>query len=155
ATAHSLGNITGVGLVQRAGAIGDDPAYDFANFDPFLANPAADVDLYHFTITGPGRFALTAEVFAARIGSPLDPALSLFQVDATGQLVLVDVNDNTLNSSFASDGSQPLANDATLYAGLTAGDYYLAVSGTSNVATPSVGFLPGTNGIFDPNLSHS
>src|SRR5262249_26393139 len=63
ATAHQLGQL-GAGLVRVTGAIGDDPAYDpmlpadpFDPTDParFLVNPAADVDLYHFRISGAGR----------------------------------------------------------------------------------------------------
>jgi hypothetical protein len=156
-TAHELGNIAGLGLVQRSGAIGADPAYSFASPDPLLANPAADVDLYHFKITGKGQFALTAEVFAGRIGSPLDPALALFQLDTTtNQLVFVDSNDNSLNYSEASDGSQPLSNDAVLLTGLKAGDYYLAVSGTSNMPASEADILPGANtGVYNPNISHS
>ena len=53
-TSHDLGNLTGDAPVRVVGTIGDDPAYDPASSDPFLANPADDVDLYHFTITGPG-----------------------------------------------------------------------------------------------------
>ena len=158
ATAHNLGNITGSGLVQVAGAIGNDPAYSFAAADPALANPAAQVNLYHFQVVGQGKYSFTAEAFAGRIGSPLDPALSLFRMDpASHQLVLVTSNDNTLNASQAVDGSQPLAPDAALFAGLTAGDYYVAVSGTGNMPDPNPanGMLPGTNGIFDPNVSHS
>ena len=156
ATAHQLGNISGGQLVQRTGAIGDDPAYNPASSNPQLANPAAQMDLYHFQLTGSGHYALTAEVFAGRIGSPLTPGLSLFQVDpATGQLVLVGVNAATLNTATATDGSQPLFNDPALYAGLTAGDYYLAVSGAGNVPDPAQGLDPGTNGIFDPNVPYS
>ena len=44
-------------------------------------NPANQVDLYHFQISGPGQYAVLAEVFAGRIGSPLDPGISLFELD--------------------------------------------------------------------------
>src|SRR5207245_3160273 len=63
-TAHELGDITQAGLVQWAGAIGDDPT------DPVPFNPA-DLDLYHFHVSGAGNFALQAAVFASWIGSPL------------------------------------------------------------------------------------
>src|SRR5262249_48883273 len=46
--AHDLGDLTQAGLVQRLGAIGDDPT-DPVPFDP------ADVDLYHFRVNGAGR----------------------------------------------------------------------------------------------------
>ena len=114
------------------------------------------MDLYHFTISGPGRYGLTSEVFAGRIGSPLNAALTLFQADpVTGQLQLVAVNDDSLNGSAGTDGSVPLALDPVLYAGLTAGSYYLAVSGSGNAPIPALGLNPGTNGVFDPNVAHS
>jgi hypothetical protein len=155
ATAHPLGNVAGTSVIQLAGAIGDDPAYNPASADPLLANPAAQVDLYHFRLVGTGHFALSAEVFAGRIGSSLDPALSLFERDANGGLQLVGVNDNSLNSAQATDGTTPLFNDPVLFAGLTAGDYYLAVSGTGNVPDPAAGVAPGTQGVFDPTVPHS
>jgi hypothetical protein len=155
ATAHDLGDVTGAGLIQAVGSIGGDPAYDPASPDPNLANPAADVDLYRFQVTGPGQYAFSAEVFAGRIGSPLDAGLSLFSVNSTGQLVLMASNDNTLNTTAATNGQLPLATDAALFSGLTAGTYYLAVSGTGNVPNSTAGQLPGTNGIFDPNFTHS
>ena len=43
--------------------------------------PANQVDLYHFQITGPGRYSMLAEVFAGRIGSPLEPGVSLYELD--------------------------------------------------------------------------
>jgi hypothetical protein len=155
ATARELGHVAGAGLIQLAGAIGDDPAYNPASADPLLANPAAQVDLYHFRLVGTGHFALAAEVFAGRIGSPLDPALSLFERGADGTMQLVGVNDNSLNASPATDGSTPLFNDPVLFAGLTPGDYYLAVSGTGNLPDPSAGIAPVTQGVFDPTVSHS
>jgi hypothetical protein len=156
ATAHELGDVTGGNRVQVVGVIGDDPAYDPAQTNPFLANPASDVDLYHFHISGPGNHAFLAEVFAGRIGSPLDPGLTLFRLDPTNQqLYLAGVNDNTLNSSLATNGTLPLFNDAVLYAGLTEGDYYLAVSGSGNLPDPAQGLLPGMGGVFNPAVSHS
>jgi hypothetical protein len=156
ATAHQLGDVTNAGLVQVTGSIGSDPAYDPASLNPYLANPAAQVDLYHFRITGPGRFSFGAEVFAGRIGSSLDPGLTLFRLDPTDQtLHLVDVNDNTGNPSRASNRTVPLFTDAALFDGLTQGDYYLAVSGTGNLPNPALGRLPGTNGVFDPSKTHS
>jgi hypothetical protein len=119
------------------------------------------VDLYHFQITGPGRFAFQAEVFAGRIGSPLDAGLSLFQLSpADGWLYLVVSNDQSLNATTATDANrpsfsdQPLFTDPALFTGLTAGDYYLAVSASPNVPD-TVNNLPGTNGVFDPSVSHS
>ncbi len=150
ATAHDLGDITDVGLVQVRGAIGDDPT-DAVPFNP------ADVDLYHFEIAGPGNYAVFAEVFARRIGSPLNSGVSLFRMDpATGQLVLVAGNDDTQNNVPAADGqSLPLLSDSALFAGLTAGSYYLAVTSRKNVPDPLRDLQPGVEGIFDPHVSHS
>ena len=140
ATAHEL-NVAGGNFVQVAGAIGDDPT-DGVAFNP------NDVDVYHFQITGAGNYALTAEAFAGRIGSPLSPALSLFEV-VGGNLHLVTLNAGTGNSQAASAGSpiaNPLQNDPALYAGLQAGDYYLTVSANGNTPDPFGGDVP-----FDPN----
>jgi hypothetical protein len=148
ANSHQLGDVTKAGLLQVAGAIGDDST-DPNGFD------GADVDLYHFQVNGSGRFALTAEVFAVRIGSPLAPGLSLFQVDpTTGQLKLLSSNAGSLNTAVATNGSRPLHSDPVLSTGLQPGDYYLAVSNHFNVPDP-VNSLPGTNGVFDPTISHS
>jgi hypothetical protein len=147
ATAHQLPTLVGAGIVQVAGAIGDDPS------DPIPFNPN-DVDLYHFHIDGAGNYALAAEVFAGRIGSPLDPALSLFHQRADGSLEFVASNRNTNNAAVGTDGSVPLQTDAALFVSLTAGDYYLAVSSGRNV--PDATHPPGFNNtIFDPNFSHS
>lgn len=150
ATAQQVGELAGAGLVQIAGAIGDDPTA------PIPFSPA-DVDLYHFHIRGSGRFAFTAEVFAGRIGSTLDPALSLFRLDPTDhQLDFVASNDNSFNPTVTHDGkSVPLFTDPLLNTGLTEGDYYLAVSASNNVPMPAFGRLPGTGGVFDPSVSHS
>jgi hypothetical protein len=150
ASAHNLGELVGAGLVQIAGAIGDDPT------NPIPWDPA-DVDLYHFHIQGPGRYALTAEVFAGRIDSTLDPVLSLFRLDPSNQrLDFVASNDGSFNPTVTHDGrSEPLFTDPLLNAGLTEGDYYLAVSSNPNLPMPAIGRLPGTEGIFDPEVTHS
>lgn len=144
ATARDLGDVTESGLIQVPGAIGLDSTspngYD-----------ATSVELYHFRVQGAGRFALTAEVFAGRIGSPLDPVLTLLQYDANHHLHLVGWNDNTLNPSKATQGPPdfPLANDAALFAGLTEGDYFLAVSSSGAAPNTSPGLHPGTDGAID------
>ena len=150
AGAIDLGNISAAGLVQKTGAIGDDPN-DPVPFDP------NDVDLYHFSLTGPGSYAVTAEVFARRIGSSLDSGVSLYRVDpSTGQLQLIVGDDNTGNTSDSTNGlTLPLLGDSLVYAGLTAGDYYIAVSSHRNTPDASLGLLPGQRGIFDPNVSYS
>ena len=155
ATAQQLGDLTDGGLVQVAGAIGDDPGPDTTG------NPANQVDLYHFTVNGPGNASLVAEVFAGRIGSPLNPGISLFRVDPTdGTLVFVAGNIKSYNPATADDGSVPLYTDPVLYAGLTPGDYYLAVADASNTPSPQQGYNyseggtlapePGTYGLYDP-----
>ncbi len=155
AGARELGDVTTAGLVQAAGSIGDDPTA------PPTVRPAADVDLYHFRVNGPGTHSLTAEVFAGRLDSPLNPGLSLFRLDpSTNRLVLVAGNDDTGNPTTALGGRAiPLRGDAALFAGLTAGDYYLAVSSSGNVPNQDLGILPGQltprGRVFDPNVSHS
>jgi hypothetical protein len=148
--AHQLGDITSEGLIQVVGGIGDDPT-DRIPFDP------ADMDLYHFHVSGAGRYSLQTEVFAGRIGSALDPGLSLFRLDPTdGQLELVAFNESTLNQTRTHDGRfAPLYLDPAFTAGLVEGDYFLAVSGNGNVPDPPLGLLPGTNGVFNPAVSHS
>ena len=156
ATARDLGELTPDQIVQAAGAIGDDPFYDPAANPDLVVNPSSDADLYHFRVTGPGRYSLTAEVFAGRIGSPADAGLSLFQADpATGLLGFLDGNNNSRNAAAATNGTLPLHDDPTLFVGLTEGDYYLAVTANSNTPTTVEGGQPGTNGIFDPNVTHS
>jgi methionine-rich copper-binding protein CopC len=150
-TAHELGDVTSSGLVQVHGAVGDDP---------FAAAPGADVDLYHFRVSGSGHFALVAGADAGRIGSPLQPALALFRLDG-GQLTLVGADGGTGNQTTAPDGSTPLATDSVLYAALTAGDYYLAVGGKFNLPDPTLGtpYPPdptlGPTGVYDPRQSES
>jgi hypothetical protein len=152
AGAIGLGDLTQRGLVQVRGAIGDDPAYSPNASDPLLMFAGSDVDLYQFQVHGPGQQALIAEVDAGRIGSPLDPALSLFRLDATGALTFVASNDNTLNTTLATNGQIPLFTDAVLFAGLTEGTYYLAVSSSPNVFDP---LAPPSAPVFDPSITHS
>ncbi len=153
--AHDLGELTSNTLVQVSGAVGDDPYYD-PNHPDLVVNPSADVDMVHFHISGLGTYAFAAEVFAGRFGSPLDPGVSLFRLDpATGQLVFLDGNNDTSNPTLATNGTLPLHGDSVLFFGLTEGDYYVAVTSNYNTPTRVPGFEPGTNGIFDPNVSHS
>ncbi len=157
ATAQQLGDITGAGLVRIAGAIGVDPSFNPGlSFDPMFPdpwnNPANQVDLYHFSVMGPGRFMLLADASAGLIGSPLDPGLSVWKLDpTTGQLDFVAGNNNTGNPIKGTDGSQPLYTDSALSAGLTAGDYYIAVANGSNTPSPLEYQPPGSPGVFDPN----
>ena len=127
-TANDLGDLTAIARLQVTGTIGDDRFYNIVSVNPFARNPAADVDLYRFSITGDGTFGLIAESFAGRIGSPLDPALTLFRADDAGALQLVATNNNSLNSMGSTNGQFPFAADAVLFSGLSAGEYFLAVS---------------------------
>lgn len=149
ATATNLGNLNSIARLQVRGAIGDDRFYSVVSTDPSRRNPAADVDLYRFTITGNGSYALVADALAGRIGSALDPALTLYRADATGALRFVGTHDNTQNPTVSTNGQYPFAADAALFAGLSAGDYFLAVSSSGN----SSEF--GTEGVFDPQVAHS
>ena len=137
ATAHELGSLAPGGLLQVAGIVGDDPT------DPVPFNPN-DVDLYRFTITGPGRYQLTAEILAQRLGSPLNSSVTLF--DAQGNWIRS--NNDSRNQSRDVNGDRPLLLDPLLFAGLTEGTYYLAVTGQFN--NPNSFF-----GSFDPFVSHS
>lgn len=157
ATAHDLGNVTEAGIIHVRGFIGDDTYYSASSWDP-ADNPGNDVDLYRFEITGEGRFSLIVEVSAGRIGSPLNPGVSLFRYDESDQrLHFVAGNDDTGNPVLSTDGAPILFSDSVLYVGVKAGVYYLAVSSTGNVPIGVMGMLPGEYGIFDPNdpLGHN
>lgn len=142
ATAHDFGDISNSVLRQAAGTIGDDPWYDYNSPDPLgiQNNPSNDVDLYHFTLSGPGDYTLTADTFAGRVGSPLLPQNTLYRVtkDVHGNPVftLVGSNSGSLNATQYTDANGltvvPFANDPVLYAGLQAGEYVLAVSTVGN-----------------------
>ncbi len=149
ATAIDLGDVSDGHVVQAPGILGDDSG-DPTNPDP------NEVDLYHFHVNGGTNFALAAEVFAGRIGSAFDPGLSLFKVDANGQLVFVDANDNSQNGTQATNATAPpMYNDPILFDGLATGDYYLAVSSSGNVPDASEQAFVGQNGVFDPNVPSS
>lgn len=148
-TAIELGDLAAAEHVQVEGAIGDDPFYNPDSSNPFAQNPANDVDLYRFEIQGDGRFAIVAEAFAGRIGSALDPALTLFQADADGSLRVIAANNNTLNDVESANGQFPLFADSVVFAGLTAGEYFIAVSSSGNDVES------GPGGVFDPNVAHS
>ncbi len=168
-TALQLGNLSTAGLVQVAGAIGNDPGPDTAG------NPANQVNLYHFTVVGSGQSSLIAQVFAGRIGSPLQAGLSLFKLDpSTGALVFVAGDLNSYDPATTTDGfSRPLYSDPLLEVGLTAGDYYIAVADAANTPSPLEGqFYDPTQdpavipanppsvpypsyGLYDPNIPGS
>jgi hypothetical protein len=163
ATAQNLGDVTSAGLVRVTGAIGVDPFYNPNNTPPpnnppgSYYVPADQVDMYHFRISGPGSYSFVADVFAGRIGSPLDPGVSLFKLDpATGALTFVAGDNNTYDTALATDGfTEPLFTDSALEVSLTAGDYYLAVANGYNTPSPAEGVPPGSPGLFDLNVPDS
>jgi hypothetical protein len=144
-TAVDLPHVDDGRLHQVAGAIGVDPT------DPFGFNPSA-VQFYRFSINGPGLYAFGAEAFAGRIGSPLDPALTLYRVDAFGELVFVASNGDTGDLTPSPDGRYPLAKDAALLLSLPRGRYVLAVSSYLNYPDP---LEPDRAGVFNPYLPQS
>jgi len=167
AEARNLGDVSDGSLVQVQGTVGADPAYNNPTLDPFdpalapMFNPGNDVTIYHFSVTGTGTYALAAEVDAGRIGSALDPSMTLFRVDAGGTPVVIAGNNNTLNTT-PGDPTQPggnptlpLLTDSALFASLTAGDYYIAVSSRFNYADPVIGRPLGQAGVFDPTVPNS
>jgi hypothetical protein len=135
ATAHPL-TFSAQGFAQAAGAVGDDPYYGPTSADPY---PSDQLDVYQFTITGPGLHAVVAETWAGRIGSPLFAEESLFQeVSGPGGQTTYDLlgtNAGTGNPTQATGGpvETPLAGDPVLFAGLPAGSYYLAVTNAGAV----------------------
>ncbi len=149
AAATDLGALASGAVLQHSGFIGNNPNYD--NFgDPTMPGPGADLDIYHFTISGPGRYALLADLFANRIGSPLDAGLTLFQI-VDGQAVLLAGNNNTRNGLQGDDFSQPLYTDAALITALGAGEYYIVVSAAENALDPLLGQNFGGD-TYDPAL---
>jgi hypothetical protein len=140
-------NVSSSGLTQVYGTIGDDP---------FASSTANDVDLYQFTVTGTNKSALVASAEAARIGSPLAPALDLFQV-VNGQVTLLASDIGTGNTTPAHDNptATPFGSDAVLYAGLAPGTYYLAVGGAFNLPNPAYGIPYPTLGFYDPTQTYS
>ena len=141
---HDLQDITHAGLVQRAGILGDDPPF----FDNPNLNPADDVQMYQFQISGPGPSTLVAEVFAGRMGSPLDAGVSVFQYDPLNNnpFTLIGGNNNSANPTLDTQGNQPLYTDPVLIVTLDPGDYYIYVSSGFNTPSP-IECLTG----FDPN----
>jgi hypothetical protein len=150
ATAHEL-VFSADGTAQAAGAIGIDPFYNPFSTDPY---PSDQMDVYHFTVSGPGPHAFVAETWAGRIGSPLYAEETLFQEvpGVNGQppsYTLIATNAGTGNPTPATAGpvSYPLASDPVLFAGLQDGSYYLAISnsgGVPDVNQPSHTFFSNT-----------
>lgn len=156
ATSVNLGDLEQLGLVQIVAAIGDDVSYDFSSPDAAF-HPGNDVDLYHFHIGATAPVGLQAEVFAGRIGSPLDAGLSLFRLDPlTGRLQFVTGNNQSYNPTPSTNRASTLFYDPLLSVGLSEGDYYLAVSQGANTLSPTEHQVwEDGSGIFDPEVTHS
>jgi hypothetical protein len=142
---HDLGMVQVGQLVQVPGMIGDD---FIDGVTPFDSN---EVQMYHFQVSGTGQFQITAEVFANRIGSPLNAALALYRLDGDNHFDLVAANADTTNQTKGIDRSEPLYQDPEIDAGLMPGDYYLAVSSGLNVPDAAQNLHLGDPGVFDPN----
>jgi hypothetical protein len=143
-SAYQVPNATDGRLHQLTGAVGDDPT-DAAGFD------SNGVEYYHFTVGGTDPYALDAEVFAGRIGSPLEPVLTLFQADGNGLHPLMS-NAGTQDRARDAVSRTPLATDPALFATLAPGDYYLAVSTGQNYPGPGI---TDPSQYFDPATPHS
>jgi hypothetical protein len=143
--AHDLGDVAIGQLVQQPGTIGGD---FIDGTSPFDTN---DAQVYRFHVSGTQQYQITAEVFANRIGSPLNAALALYWLTADNTFTLLAANADTTNPTQGVDLSQPLYLDPELDAGLTEGDYYLVVSSGLNVPDASQGLHLGDPGVFDPN----
>ena len=100
------------------------------------------MDLYHFTVTaGTSRWwRRSSPGGSARRSTPAS-ACSASTPDGT--LAFVAGDNNTGNATTTDDGLQkPLLTDSVLYAGLTPGDYYVAVAGGFNTPSPLEGQHP-------------
>ena len=140
--------MTNASLVQMPGVIGDDST-DPTPFD------AGTVNVYHFQVSGSGNYAFGAEVFAGRIDSQLDPSITLYRLDTDGTLDQVATNSGSLNAVLANNFTEPLYTDPVLYASVTAGDYYLAVTSaftTYDLQTSYSGSGGFTTGSYVLNL---
>ncbi|MDB5352578.1 MAG: hypothetical protein JWN86_3825 [Planctomycetota bacterium] len=133
-----LGDFTimrpGVGLADAIdlGRLGPVPSSVSGTLD-FATNPS-DLKLYKITLPA-GQFTrLGLEVAAARDGSPLNSALTLF-----------DSQGHALATSEVGRPDAPA--DPFLFAGLNPGTYYVAVSGA--------GDLPGLPGGYDLTTSRA
>ncbi|HEX5270620.1 MAG TPA: hypothetical protein VFW33_09050, partial [Gemmataceae bacterium] len=144
-TAYEIPDVADGRLHRLTGAVGTDPT-DPSGFYQ------AGVEIYHFTVPAGGTYSLGAEVFAGRIGSPLDAALSLYKVDDQGNTVFYAANGDSANTTAASNGQAPLFTDPALNVPLGPGEYYLAVSSGSNYPNPDD---PNSSGYFDPTVPQS
>ena len=118
--------------------------------------PGNQVDLYHFTVTGGERVARGRGLrrphrLAARPRRQPVPPRPRRQ-----RSQFVAGNNNSYNATTTDRrAAAPLHTDSALYASLTPGDYYVAVAGGSNTPSPLEGQIPGSFGVYDPNMPGS
>jgi hypothetical protein len=143
-TAFDITNAADGRLHQLSGAVGDDPT-DFAGF----YQPG--FQLYHFTIDQAGAYSFGAELFAGRIGSPLNASLTLFQVQ-NGTPSFVASDGDTANNLPGTNNKAALYTDPALFVSLGPGEYYLAVSASVNFPDPND---PSNTDFFDPTVPQS
>ena len=105
--------------------------YDVVHLNDLYPRTGSDIDVYKFTLDGPG--ALTAQTFVARPGqavlSTLDTVLTLYREDS-GVRTMVARNDNYYGR------------DSFIGLDLAAGNYFLAVTAAGNTG-------------FNPDVSDS
>jgi hypothetical protein len=143
-TAYDVSGAADGRLHQLAGAVGVDPTDPNGFYQ-------AGVELYHFSINQPGTYALGAEVFAGRIGSPLNASLTIFKVE-NHVPTFVASDGNTANNLPGTNNQAVLYFDPALFATVGPGDYYLAVSATVNYPDPDD---PSNTTFFDPTVPQS
>ena len=109
ATAHDLGDLTGSGLVQVAGSIGNDPFFDPTSPDP-TRNPGNGVEFYHFRVSGAGplrlRWPRSSPAGSARRSTRAWRSTGSTPRRRPSQFVAG--NNNTGDPAAATDGSTPL-----------------------------------------------
>ena len=157
ATAHDLGDVTGAGLVQVAGAIGDDPSFN-PSLSPTRPTPSRNSSpptrWTSITSRSPGPGSTRCSPRSSRAGSarrwtPASACSSSIRATASSSSSPATTTRST--PPRAPTGRSPCSPTPALTAGLTAGDYYLAVADGSNTPSPLEGQMPGSPGIFDPN----
>jgi hypothetical protein len=130
-----LGQGATLGGATQLGTVGPNVHTVLGTLNPNLSQSA--VDLYQFTLAQGNLWQVGLSVSAESIGSPLLPALSLF--DASGNVIA------TRNSG---EGLPSDPDDPYLFEGLEPGTYYVAVSDSGNLPYGSPELPPGSSG-FD------
>jgi hypothetical protein len=124
------------------GEVGAQATSVWATLEP--SNYQSAVALYRVTLPQGGLWQLEATALASAIGSPVLPALALFDQDG-----------NLLAARQNGDGSSDSNPDPALAMNLPGGTYYLGVSAAHNVPGTPGGYdpitgRPGTDGVGEP-----